>query len=83
MPFQSVNSVVQCRLFFIFPATHEERLKIRKSLENSKNGVDSIPDRLFKAISPYIVNPLTYILNKALSEGAFPNHPKIASVTPI
>ena len=69
--------------FFIFPVTHEECLKIIKSLKNSKSGVDCIPVRLFKAISPYIVNPLTYIINQALSEGTFPDHLKIARVTPI
>ena len=80
IPFQSVNRVVQCKLFF--PVTCEECLKIILSLKTSKSGVDSIPAGLFKAISPCIVNPLTYIINQALSERTFPNHLKIARVTP-
>ena len=60
--------------FCIFPVSPEECLRVIKSLKNSKSGVDSIPVRLFKAISPYIVNPLTYIIYQALSEGTFPNH---------
>ena len=42
--------------FFIFPVSHEECLKYIKSLKNYKTCVDSIPVRLFEAITPYILN---------------------------
>ena len=54
--------------FFILPVSHEECLKILKSLRKSKGDVDSIPVRLLKTMSPFIINPLTYIINQALSE---------------
>ena len=69
--------------FFIFPVSHEESLKIIKSLKNFKSGAVSNSVSSFKAISPYIVNPLAYIINQALSEGTFPNDLKLTHVTPL
>ena len=54
-----------------------------KSLKNSKSDVDTIPVTLYKPICPYIIIPLTYIPEQALSEGSFQIYLKVARVTPI
>ena len=38
---------------------------------------------MLKTCSNYYVKPLTYIINKSLAEGIFPNELKLARVVPI
>ena len=53
--------------------THEID-KIIKSLKNkSLHGYDEIFDKILKASSPFTLSPLTYIINKVLSSGIFPD----------
>ena len=58
--------------------------KIIKSL-NSKNtsGYDEISNCIIKLSSPFIISPLTYTCNAALSSGVFPERLKYAIVKPI
>jgi len=46
----------------------------------SKNscGYDGIPVKILKLSAPFITSPLTYICNKSLSTGTFPERLKYA-----
>lgn len=46
-------------------------------------GYDEISTKILKLIVPYIVSPLTYISNKSLSPGVFPDRLKFSIVKPI
>ena len=53
--------------------THEFN-KITNYLKNkTSHGYDEISNKILKASAPYILSPLTYIFNKVLSSGIFPN----------
>ena len=53
------------------------------SLQNSAAGHDDMGASLLKLSIEHIVAPLTHICNLSLSEGAFPDQLKIASVVPL
>jgi hypothetical protein len=61
--------------------------KINKIINSQKNktshGYDEISDKILKASAPYILSPLTYIVNKILSSGIFPDRLKYSEVQPI
>ena len=62
--------------------THEID-KIIKSLKNkTSHGYDEISDKILKASAPFIP-PLTYIINKVLSPGIFPDRLKYSEVQPL
>jgi hypothetical protein len=44
------------------------------------HGYDEISTRILKMSAPYILSPLTYIVNKILSMGIFPDRLKFAEV---
>ena len=55
-----------------------------KDLNTSKSvGPDLVHNKVIKASSPVISNPLTSLFNKSLTEGHFPSCWKVAHVTPI
>ena len=64
-------------------ATTQEVKQIIKSLKNSSPGWDEIPVFLLKLCANYYVQPLTYIINKSIENGIFPNELKLARVVPI
>ena len=69
---------------FLVPTTAHELIKIfSKFVPKSSCGFDNIPIKVFKQIMPHISYPLSFILNKCLSQGIFPNLLKIARVIPI
>jgi len=58
--------------------------KIIKSLNSSNScGYDEVPMKLLKVCSHYISSPLTYICNRSLFTGIFPNRLKYASIRPL
>jgi hypothetical protein len=58
--------------------------KVIKSLKlKSTCGYDEISNCIIKLSSPYIISPLTYICNAALSTGVFPDRLKYAIVKPV
>ena len=58
--------------------------KIIKSLKfKNTSGYNGISNRIIKLSSPFIISPLTYISNAALSSGVFPDRLKYAIVKPI
>jgi hypothetical protein len=46
-------------------------------------GYDEISTRILKISAPYILSPLTYIFNKTLSSGIFPDRLKFSEVKPL
>ena len=55
--------------------------KIIKSLKSSNScGYNEVPMKLLKVCSYYISSPLTYICNRSLFTGIFPNRLKYASI---
>ena len=68
---------------YIPPPTTTEIKQIIVSLKNRSPGWDEIPAFLLKTCSNYYVKPLTYIINKTIEEGIFPNELKLARVVPI
>jgi hypothetical protein len=58
--------------------------KIINSLKcKNSYGYIEILSRILKPSAPYILYPLTYIFNKILSTGTFPDRPKFSEVKPI
>ena len=59
--------------------------KIINSLKNNKtlHGYDEISDKILKASAPFILSPLTYIFNKLLSSGTFPDRLKYSEIQPL
>jgi len=47
------------------------------------HGYDEILTRILKMSAPYILSPLTHIVNKILSMGIFPDRLKFAEVKPL
>ena len=59
-------------------------LQIIKSLKNkTSHGYDEISDKILKASAPFILSPLTYIINKVLASGIFPDRLKYPEVQPL
>jgi hypothetical protein len=58
--------------------------KIIQSLKYKNSpGYDGISSRVLKVSAPYVLSPLTYIFNKLLSTGIFPERLKFSEVSPI
>ncbi|KAJ8971002.1 hypothetical protein NQ317_005720 [Molorchus minor] len=54
---------------FLYPITPPEIVNIIKELKNRKSpGIDEITSNILKEISVYITEPLTYIINKSITE---------------
>ena len=65
-------------------ATTYEINKILKSLKTKISyGYDEIPIKILKLSAPFIISPITYICNKSLSSGVFPERLKYAIIKPI
>jgi hypothetical protein len=64
--------------------THNEVLQIIKKLP-SKNSVswDGISTKVVKQIAPYILKPLSCIINESFQDGKFPENLKLSLITPI
>jgi hypothetical protein len=63
------------------------KYEIEKIIHSSKcknsYGYDEISARLLKASTPYVSSPLTYMFNKILSTGIFPDRLKYSEVKPL
>ena len=69
--------------FYLFPVSTAKCGKIITHLKNTEADIDTIPVRLLKTIINYVAEPLTYIINKCLTLGAFPDQLKIALINHI
>jgi hypothetical protein len=71
--FKSSMSIGPMNDIIYAPVTGKELKDIFKSLKNKKSsGYDGISMRLMKLSMPYIISPLLYIYNRALSLGILP-----------
>ena len=60
-----------------------EIISVISSLSNSAAGYDEMPASIMKQLIPCFVHPLTFLINKSISQGTFPDKFKIAKVLPI
>jgi hypothetical protein len=66
------------------PTTPSEISKIIKSLKNKIScGYDEIPLKILKISIPFIKSPLTYIINKSITNGIFPERLKYSQINPV
>jgi len=66
------------------PVTANEIRNIIKSLKlKNSYGYDEVPTRILKISLPYIIPPITYLCNKAMSSGIFPSWIKSSQIVPI
>lgn len=70
---------------FSFQEVDENQvLKVIDSLKSkTSSGYDLISTKLLKQIKTVIAQPLTFIFNQSLNSGFFPDHMKIAKVSPL
>ena len=69
---------------FFYPTTQIEIDRTIKNLKSkSSYGLDGISNKLLKELRSELLEPLTIIFNKSLSEGCFPEKMKTASVVPL
>ena len=69
---------------FLAPTDPQEILGIINRLHNKKSyGVDGISTSLLKVLKNEIIEPISKLINKSLSEGKFPNNLKISKIIPI
>jgi hypothetical protein len=69
-------------VFKSFPT--KEIISTINSLKTKNSfGYDEITPKILKISANYISSPLTYICNKAISAGVFPDRMKYSIVTPI
>jgi exonuclease III len=69
---------------FFHPVSTNEVKNLIKSLKSKQSaGIDEISSKLLKEIDEYVVEPLVYLINKAFTNGQFPNVFKISIIKPI
>lgn len=69
---------------FLKPFSQMEIRNIILSVTNKDSaGYDEIPCSLLKVALDYIVEPITYLVNKSFQEGKFPDELKISVIIPI
>ena len=69
--------------FYLTEISLHECLKLILNLKNTKTNMNLMPVKIFKQISEHVVSPLCSIINQSFRQGVFPNHLKIARITPI
>ena len=83
----SVNPLkyVKCNKTHIkLPCISEDEIsRTINSLKNASAGWDNIPTFVVKKVSKHIIRPLTYLINKSIEQGIFPDELKVAKVFPI
>ena len=76
-------SQLQSSVYLKKTTTHEINKIIHSLKSKDFYGYDEISTRILKIIAPYILSPLTYIFNKILSTGVFPDRLKFSEVRPL
>ena len=69
--------------FFLRPVSELDCQNIIKTLKNTKSHLDTMPVTIFKKITPYIVTPLSKLINMSFSSGTFPSIFKTSIITPV
>jgi hypothetical protein len=69
---------------YMTPVTANEIRNIIKSLKlKNSHGYDEVLPRFLKISLSYIISPVTYLRNKAISSGIFPSWLKFSQIVPI
>ena len=68
---------------FIPHISEQVVVDVINSLNHSSPGWDELPAQIFKSCIDKYIEPLTYIINKSISDGIFPDEMKIAKIIPI
>ena len=63
--------------------SEDEISRTINSLKNASAGWDNIPTFVVKKVSKHVIRPLTYLINKSIEQGIFPDELKVAKVFPI
>jgi hypothetical protein len=63
--------------------THEIDKIIHSLKSKDSHGYDGVSNTILKLSAPYIVSPLTFIANRILSSGIFPDRLKYSEVKPL
>ena len=63
--------------------THEIDKVIHSLKTKDSHGYNGISTRILKLSAPYIVSPITFIINKMLSSGIYPDRLKYSEVKPL
>ena len=80
----SFPSINKSELLNLSPITPAQVVLYFKDIPVSKaTGSDHLSVRILRLAMPFIINPLTDIINQAISEGTFPSQWKTAVVTPL
>ena len=61
----------------------DEIQSVISKLNNSSPGCDNIPPKIGKLFVDQYIEPLTYLSNKSIAQGVFPDELKLAQVVPI
>lgn len=69
--------------FYLFSLTRYECEKLIKNLKITKTSINSMPVEIFKKVSHIVLDPLCNLINSSFRIGTFPNHLKIARITPV
>ena len=84
---KNYDTFLKKRVFTSFSFTLVSKNNVLKHLSSSRTknsaGIDGISVKLFKTLSPALINPLTLIINQSLVTGIFPAKLKIAKVLPL
>ena len=68
------NKISQNTQFAIPPVKMNELLQDLLNLDiNKSTGTDNIGPKILKVSGPFIVSPLTYIFNRIIDSGIYPN----------
>jgi Notch-like protein len=82
--FKSSLSIGPMNDIIYTPVTGKELKDIFKSLKNkNSSGYDGISMRLLNLSMPYVISPLVYICNSAMSTGIFTAQLKYSQIHPI
>jgi hypothetical protein len=63
--------------------TYEIEQTINSLKHKNSHGYDEISLRILKVSTPYVLSPLTYIFNKIIQTGIFPDRLKFSEVKPL
>jgi hypothetical protein len=66
-----------------FVTTNEIENIINKLKITNSYGYDEIPVKILKSCTHFIISPLTYIINRSLATGTFPDRLKFSEIKPI
>ena len=80
-----LNSIPQNeKCIFLNPTDSTEiRELINDLVPKNSSGYDNLLNKLLKRLLPAVIEPLTIIFNKSLTEGVFPEAMKKADVVPL